>query len=275
MSTTIDLFSGPWYGPSNRRGRKAYVGPAGRALKRIVSRAAPNLLPWAKFDEHYNRRLERGVAALQRQHDIAGTGQTGEPTFRMLMRLRRHGHPDELAADSVTLNLLEDAWAILHPPVTPIQKVHDAIGDYCAEMEAYDAIWHYLQRRPFTTLGVKPYRGGRNDCSEYATDALFFVRQAIGIFAPDPNGRGYDGWGNTGTLYATNRARIIRDGAFVNGDMAIYGPASKTRHVTICRSPGSSRTAIFSSNGSEAGPLPTRVNYRGDLLAVVRPRLVP
>jgi hypothetical protein len=271
----LDLFSGSWYGPSNRHGAAAYHGSAAIALKRIVSRADPDLLPWTRFDAAYNRRLERALAALQRKHGIPGTGQTGRPTFTMLMRLPRHGHPHELAADNVAINLLEDAWAILHPPITPLQQVHGAIADFLREAEAYAAIEHYFQRRPMMTLGRAPHRGGYNDCSELATDALYWPRIAVGVFTPDPNGRAFDGWGNTDTLYATNKIRTVRSGAYEIGDLAIFGPAYKTRHVTICRSPGSSATAIFTSNGSEAGPLPTRVNYRGDLLAVVRPRLVP
>lgn len=272
---TVDLYTGAWYGPSNKQGHAAYHGPAAIALKRIVSRADPDLLPWTRFDDKYNRRLERGIAALQRKHDIPGTGQTGRPTFNLLMRLPRKGHPHELAADNVAINLLEDAWAILHPPVTPIQKVHNELGDFLAEMEAYGTIWHYLQRRPFSTLGRSPHRGGYSDCSEMVAAACYYVRLAVGIFTPDPNGRGYDGYGNSDTLYAVNRHRTVTNGSYEVGDVGVYGLAYRTRHVTMCRVPGSSASAIFTSNGSEAGPLPTRVRYRGDLLAVVRPRLVP
>lgn len=272
---TIDLYTGPWRGPSNRSSVAPYKGPVAIALKRIVSRARPDLLKWQGFDDSYNRRLEKALAVLQRNHDIPGTGQTGEATFRMLMKLKRHGHPDELAADNVALNLLEDAWAKLHPPETPLHKVQTALADFLLEMETYSAIWDYLQRRAMESLGVKPQHGGRSDCSEENTAAPFFMRTATGVFVPDPNDRGFDGYGNTDTLYATNKTRIVRDGRYQIGDMPIYGPAYRTRHTTMCRQPGTASTAIFTSNGSMAGPLPTRVYYRDDLLAVVRPRLLP
>lgn len=270
----MDLWSGPWRGPSNTKGVPAYVGPAAIALKRIVSRAEPDLFPWQGFDHFYNRRLERALAAIQRKHGLPGTGQTGHATFLLLMRLNRKGHPGELAADATARNLFEDAWAKLHPPVTPLTKVHEAITDYWHGLISYGTIWHYLQRRPFTTLGVKPYRGGRSDCSEATTDAMFYARMVTGVFVPDPNGRGYDGWGNTDTQYAENRARTVH-GAYAVGDLGIYGPASKTRHVVQCIKAGDAASSEWGSNGSESGPFAVRLGYRSDLLAVVRPRLLP
>lgn len=268
MSQVIDLYTGPW--------RKGDHGVAVIALKRIVSRARPDLFPWRKFDANYNERLRHAISVIQAgatPRIVPATGNTGEPTFRMLMKLYRQGHPKESAADATAVNLLEEAWGQLHPPVTPAQKVQDEIAAYCQAMETYNQIWHYLQRRAMTTLGVAPPHGGRSDCSEFATTALWWARKQTGVYVPDPNGRGYDGYGNTDTIWNTNRHNQVT--TFQVADMAIYGASWKTDHVTVCRHAGDRNTAIFSSNGSEAGPLPTRVYYRGDLLAVVRPRLVP
>lgn len=261
-----NLFSGPW-GPGAH-------GVAIIALKRIVSRARPDLFPWRAFDNSFNERLRKAISTIQAEHKILpATGNVGLPTFNMLMGLKRAGHPTEHAYDQVAINLLEEAWQKLHPVETPEQKVRKSIAAYCSEMESYNARWHYLQRRPFRTLGVAPAAGGWSDCSEYATAAYYWARKDTGVYVPDPNGRGYDGWGNTDTLYANNRVHV--GAPYAVGDLAIYGPSYKTRHVTICRQAGDSVTAIFSSNGSEAGPLACRPFYRSDLLAIVRPRITP
>lgn len=264
---TLNPYSGPW-----RPGSK---GIAVIALKRIVSRARPDLFPWRAFDDVFNERLRAAVAELQKTHGILPTrGNVGSPTFYMLLRLTRAGYPHEPAYDSVASNLLAEAFQNLHPLQTPADKVSKSIASYCLEMEGFNARWHYLQHRPFRTLGVNPEAGGWSDCSEFATAAYFWARQQTGVAVPDPNGRGYDGEGNTDTLYATNQNHV--SAPYAVGDLAIYGPASKTIHVTICRQAGDASTAIFTSNGSEAGPLPTRVGYwPSEFLAVVRPRLAP
>ncbi len=271
----IDLYSGPWYGPSNKQNKPASKGPAVIALKRTVSRIDPTMFPWREFDAGYNRRLERAVAAIQRKHNILGTGQTGEPTFRLLQRLERAGYPHEKAMDSVAINLLEDAWAKLHPPVDPIEKVYDAINEFWNGMCDYASIWHYLQSRPFRNLGRWWSSGGYSDCSEATTCSLYIVRKMIGIYCPDPNGRGFDGWGNTDTQYQVNRGRQVTNGVYKIGDLCIYGTRYKTKHVTQCMEPGSSSKSVWGSNGSESAPNKSRVYYRGDLLAVVRPILIP
>lgn len=273
--TVVDLYTGPWHGVSNRQAKKPTHGPIAVALKRTVSRARPDLFPWKEFDDIYNRRLEHALATIQRDHDILGTGQVGEKTFRLLQRLPRQGFPGEKAMDNVAINFFEDEWGRLHPPVTPLHRIHEAIRDYWEGVIAYRSMWHYLQYRPFQTLGRKPSSGGRSDCSEGTTDACYWVRLATGIYVPDPNGRGYDGWGNSDTQWATNHSRQVRNGAFEIGDIGVYGPQWKTKHVVQCIEAGSSRTSIWGSNGSESGPNETRLYYRGDLLGVVRPILIP
>lgn len=273
--TLVDLYTGPWYGPSNHQGKKATHGKPIIAIKRTVSRARPDLFPWAEFNADYNRRLERALAQIQREHEILGTGQLGEPTFRLLQKLHRQEHPHEMAMDNVAINLFEDEWGRLHPPVLPIKKVHDAIAEYWRGAVAYNSIWHYLQRRPFRTLGRAPHSGGYSDCSEMTTAALYYVRLATGIYVPDPNGRGYDGWGNSDTQWATNKTRRVLDGHYEIGDIGVFGPEWHTRHVVMCFEPGPPSVAVFGSNGSEAAPNETRIYYRSDLLGVVRPILIP
>lgn len=133
---------------------------------------------------------------------------------------------------------------------------------------------HYTQHRPFDP-SVYPDVGFRGDCSSFATQAFYYAWDILdGVPLQDPNGVvQYDGYGFTGTLLSTNHEhRIPMDRKFFVGDLAIYGSSMwNTKHVTVCRQNGVAASAIFSSHGSEAGPVPTRVRYRADLLGVYRP----
>lgn len=273
--STVDLFTGPWYSVGNKQAKKPTVGPVVVGLKRTVSRIRPDLVPWTDFDPVYNRRLAHGLAVIQRDHDILGTGQVGEKTFRLLQHLHRQGHPHELAMDNVAIHLFEDEWARKHPPELPIQKVYDAIVEYWEGLLTYAEIWHYLQRRAMTTLGRAPHAGGRSDCSEATTASKYWARLRTGVYVPDPNNRGFDGYGNTDTIWATNRVRRVYSGQYLVGDNGIYGPEWRTRHVVECIVAGTSSTAVWGSNGSESAPNEVRLFYRGDLLGVVRPILIP
>ena len=88
----------------------------------------------------------------------------------------------------------------------------------------------------------------------------------------DPGGYNYTGYGNTGSiLYTNRRRRVPLDRKFFIGDMVLYGPSfSDTKHVAICRKNGYKDTAIWTSHGSQAGPLPVYMYYRSDVLCVVR-----
>lgn len=276
-------FAGPFYSPADPRGPD--ISPYLRGVKRSLSRWDDTLLPWAQFDDRYNRRLEFAVKAFQHDHGLTATGQWGKPSHDVLEKaLRNRGRgTHEPAIDSVALMLMEDGYDLKHPPVVvqPIETVRASIAAYLEQCERYRQIIHYLQQRPMRSLGDDPAHGYNGDCSELAVASCYWARTHTGIHVPDPTNYGYGGYGNSDTLYAVNRYRKIT-GFYEVGDIAIYGPPWKTRHVTICRQRGDFNTAIFTSHGSEAGPLPTRLGYRasiyggpvGDLLAVVRPRLV-
>jgi len=133
----------------------------------------------------------------------------------------------------------------------------------------------YSQHRPFR-VDVDPAAGYRGDCSSYVTQAFAWAQDRLdGPHLHDPNGPvEYDGWGWTGTLYTTNRRhRVPLDHRMFVGDLALYGRSTTdTRHVTVCRRNGWAADAVFSSHGSQAGPLPTKLGYRPDLLGVYRPQ---
>lgn len=155
--------------------------------------------------------------------------------------------------------------------MTPGNKLlcRAAMADYLLRCERMERIIHYDQVRPMRSLGQAPEHGMTMDCSEYVTATYFWAwkHNPKGILVPDPNGNNYDGVGNTTTLRVHNTNRVPLDHKFFVGDMAQY---RNENHVTICRKEGNMRTAIFSSHGREAGPVPTQLwSYRRDELLYV------
>lgn len=148
------------------------------------------------------------------------------------------------------------------------------IARFLSQSERYASRIHYSQARPFRKW-VYPDQGYSGDCSSYPTQAFYYAWDYLdGVPLHDPNGPiEWDGYGWTGTLLSTNRRHRVPLGhKFFVGDIAIFGPDSgDTRHATVCRKNGVEADAIFSSHGTQAGPLSTRLRYRNDLLGVFRP----
>jgi hypothetical protein len=88
----------------------------------------------------------------------------------------------------------------------------------------------------------------------------------------DPGGFGYTGWGWTGSILETNKKRRVPlDRKFFVGDMGLYGTSlARTTHVVVCRRNGDAMSSVWTSHGNEKGPYAVRLNYRRDLLCVVR-----
>ena len=113
---------------------------------------------------------------------------------------------------------------------------------------------HYAQRRPMTTMSIRPGRlrlallrpgGITMDCSESVT----LICHLAGL--RDPNGNHYDGEGFTGTLlehlpHYSDPARA-RTGA-----MVVFGKAPG-EHVVMVREPDNTNPKCF-SHGTEADP---------------------
>lgn len=143
---------------------------------------------------------------------------------------------------------------------------------YLLRCEANRAKIHYSQLRPITSLGDSPVRGFTTDCSGLVISAFYWVDREMAIKVKDPGGYGYSGWGYTGSILETNKKRRVPlDHKFFVGDMALFGRhLGATSHVTICRRGGDTMSSVWTSHGSEAGPIPTRLLYRRDLLCVLR-----
>lgn len=253
----------------------ATVGPDVVAVKRATARAFPELFPWANFDEVYNSRIVQAWRSIQVEYKISpATGNYGAASHELLTDLRRAGHPTEWAWDATAINLEEGEWKVIHtPPVSPLERVQAAMVNYMDRSLANAANWHYVPERPMTTLGKNPDGVLDNDCSEGATDIYFWGRTVTGILVPDPNGRGYDGYGNTDTLWAHNENRQVTNGQYQIGDLCLF--YADNGHVIVCLQAGDRNTSVWWSNGSEAAPYTVRMYYRPDLRGVVRPIIVP
>lgn len=101
-------------------------------------------------------------------------------------------------------------------------------------------------RPPFATP-----RDIYEDCSSSVT-GLYFVAGAA-----DPNGRGYDGLGYTGTL--SGHGRVVRLEEARPGDLVFYGPGWPWGHVALYLGKGR-----VLSHGSERGPFLLPIDYRDD-----------
>jgi len=158
--------------------------------------------------------------------------------------------------------------------MTPEQrkKARTILRLYLEACERNRGVIHYSQFRPITSMGDLPQRGFTTDCSGLVISAFFAVDRGMQIKVKDPGGYNYSGWGYTGSILETNkRRRVPLDHKFFIGDMALFGRhLGATAHVTICRRGGNTMDSIWTSHGSESGPIPTRLLYRSDLLCVVR-----
>ena len=104
---------------------------------------------------------------------------------------------------------------------------------------------HYAETRPIPLqgAGVLHPLPLTTDCSGFAT---ICYRAAA---APDPNGEGYNGSGNTATLLA-HGMRVEHPAP---GDVVIYGPLPNGHHAAIVVRGGADPLTV--SHGSENGPL--------------------
>jgi hypothetical protein len=262
----------PLYGPAHPQGPSQ--GPDVVSVKRAVSRAFPDIFPWADFNPTYNLRLERAWRTIQHAHGIDSTGQYGTLSHAFLTHQHRADHPHEWAFDAIAMNLMETKWeAIHHPPMPPIEKLKLAMQDFMQRALNSAWNWHYSWQRPMTALGRPPEQKQYSDCSTGATEVIYWGKMVTGIPVPDPNGRSWDGIGNTDTLWATNESRRVHD-RYEVGDLALW--TAHGGHVAICMEPGSFSSAVFWSNGSESAPNTMYLTQRmGDYRGTVRPILVP
>jgi len=262
----------PLYGPSHPKGPS--VGPDVVSVKRATARGWPDIFPWADFDQIYNGRLEKAWRVIQAKNGIAPTsGQYGTLSHDLLRHKRRQGYPLEWAFDAIAINLMQAKWEAIHnPPPSPEEFIKATLVDYMRRALAAAALWHYEQWRPMQNLGVNPDKRETSDCSGGVTGAFYWARMVTGLLVPDPNGRTFDGYGNTDSLWAANSGRRVTSGMYEVGDLALYW--AHNGHVSMCMEPGDSGSSNWWSNGREAAPNTMSLYSRSDLRGVLRPKLL-
>lgn len=139
-------------------------------------------------------------------------------------------------------------WKLIVKKVakSPEQRRRDLVVAEVRDAEAHESLIHYLQSRPFPVnvfVHVTNDREIKIDCSAYVT----CIHRASGY--KDPNGRGYDGYGYTGTI-RTVSPRIDFTKLYP-GCLIVYGTGDG-EHVVIVIQGGPD--PIVSSHGQESGP---------------------
>jgi hypothetical protein len=290
------------YAPDNPDQKTQSPGKDVKAYKRMVSRAG--FWKWQEFDTDYTNAFAHGATGptgsgpgVDGLRDALGTGDgsgtLNERTYHALLYGKvpdGSTHAGDWIVDATSENLLEEyyqAWLEDNPPPKTAdepapppsesadekkRRVRNAMADYCRRSIASEPQIHYEQYRPMRALGKPPEPGFTADCSEHATCVYYWARKQTGIAVPDPNDSGYNGYGYTGTLVNNPRCSP----KYLVGDLAIYGSSTgDTEHVVTCYQEGDGSSAKWCSHGSEAAPYSVELHYRSDLVAVVRPPLLP
>lgn len=280
----VDGFPRALYPPNAEKGPSS-DGPDVTAYKRTVSRLGR--WPWEPdgWDDSFSNAFshgreggnvrESGVAGVQRQGKIEpDSGWVGEETFKLLRSARvPEGlpHAGEMAMDGVAAGLVDDAYQRFHGQGS-LSEIEAHIYDYLHDSINAEPKLHYEQFREMNHLGIAPASGFTCDCSGHSTSAYYWARKMTGVAVPDPNHSGYNGYGYTGTL--VNNPWV--GAPYKVGDLGIYGNSTgDTEHVVTCMVAGDSQSSVWCSMGSEAAPYAVELHYRGDLLCVVRPGLLP
>lgn len=259
----------PYTGPySNADTKLPSKGPTVEALKRALSRLG--YMDWKGLD--FTQAWPKGgvfdvaFRKWQRDLELPADGVYGQQTWKNIRAEKVPAgspHAGEYALDAYAKKLIRDEWRAEHVPDE--DDFRAAITQFCLAAEKNEDAWHYRQIRPIDVTVEPTQSYVVSDCSGFVIQAYHWAMVKSGLVVPDPSKQGWTGYGNT-EMYENDHPRV--QAPFKVGDLAHY-----PGHVTICRKPGTVTTAVFTSHGQEAGPLPTSVNYRSDFSYVVRPPL--
>lgn len=138
--------------------------------------------------------------------------------------------------------------------LTPTQKgaLRRDGADFCVRAEVAREKWAYREIRRYTGIGVAPEEEHEDDCSAYVALDFNWAMHRTGIYIADPLNEHYSGIGNTQTAYEFLKAHEAPVGKYLVLDVAIFGTASHTVHMSVCRKAGTAKSAVFSSNGHQS-----------------------
>lgn len=201
--------------PFAREIHEGMVGDDVIGHKRAISRWNPRVYPWPKdgFSPLAGPFFMEAVVRFKVQHNLGARRVLGSQAHEALEKAVAHyQHVGEPAFDAKAVELCQSYYDEHH--ATPEQRVRSAIKDAAFYWYSHRASIAYSQYRPYPVV-KPPTVPPRFDCSGFATACYF----AAG--ATDPNGRGFDGLGYTGTLIS-HGTRVDRDHLKV-GDLVFYG----------------------------------------------------
>lgn len=217
-------------------------GPDVIAVKRALSRGG--WMEWGDFTPLYGQYAVAAVRALEKTKGLKSTGRYTFTRHEALRKSHRKGTTNEWAFDALSIKILKGE------ETTPEERMRSAIVDAAIySIVKRDSI-SYAQIRPMTDMAPPPNVPNTMDCSWHAT----WCYKSAG--APDPNGRGYDGQGWTGTLYP--RGKAISVVQLQLGDLVFYGwKNGAPSHVATFIGNG-----YVASHGQQSGPSKVPVLYR-------------
>lgn len=203
--------------PFAREIREGMVGGDVVGHKRALSRWSNRIYAWPKdgaFTPLAGRFFMDAVVKYKKQHGLGTTPVLGVKTHESMEKAVCHyQHVGEPAFDAYAVKLCGDYYQQHH--VTPEQRRRTAIHDAAFFWYSHRAAIAYSQYRPIA-LRKPPNVPTQWDCSGFVTSCYF----AAG--APDPNGRGYDSLGYTGTLIS--HGTLVADRKHLKvGDLCFYG----------------------------------------------------
>ena len=215
-----------------------------RACKFALGKAGfRNNVKWGT-GKHYGGPMQANVRAFQKAKGLKVDGQIGSKTFAVL-KPYFNKQAKKLWVAATTL--------------TKYEKMAD-YGLRCLQNAAY--IHYGISGRMWCVRNRVAWKGDSttimktDDCSAFSTDLRFVCGFS------DPNGRGYDGQGYSGTMWRNPKGKLVT-GTKRGGDCSLYGPEN---HATIWIT-----SKHMLSHGCEAGPLLyTTAKYRSDYVGTKR-----
>lgn len=196
--------------------REGTVGDDVVGHKRALSRWNPRVYPWPSngFTPLAGRYFMDAVVKYKVQHNLGSTRVLGVKAHEALEKSVCHyAHQGEPAFDARAVQLCQDYWDAHH--LSPEERVRQSIKDAGFYWYAHRAAIQYSQYRPMS-LTVPPLVPTQWDCSGFVTGCY----HAAG--ASDPNGRGYDALGYTGTLIS-HGSLVVSQSNLKIGDLIFYG----------------------------------------------------